>query len=171
MNRYQFEDLISDYIENKIKPKDKIEFEKYVENNIEAKALLGSIRNNIDQMNDSFKIQVGKYFDEDLLLKIKNQSQKKEKLRSSNTFLFGFNLSQLTVMVGLLILFLFATFELNNEYKINNFEDNIFSTEDIQKTLDGIVENHQNEKEDTTIINKQINKDFDYSKKIKFVND
>ena len=37
--------------------------------------------------------------------------------------------------------------------------------------LRGIVENHQNEKEDTTIINKQINKDFDYSKKIKFVND
>ena len=37
MNRYQFEDLISDYIENKIKSKDKIEFEKYVENNIEAK--------------------------------------------------------------------------------------------------------------------------------------
>ena len=171
MNRYQFEDLISDYIENKIKPKDKIEFEKYVENNIEAKALLDSIRNNIDQMNDSFKIQVGKYFDEDLLLKIKNQSQKKEKLRSSNTFLFGFNLSQLTVMVGLLILFLFATFELNNEYKINNFEDNIFSAEDIQKTSDGIVENHRNEKEDTTTINKQINKDFDYSKKIKFVND
>ena len=110
MNRYQFEDLISDYIENKIKPKDKIEFEKYVENNIEAKALLDSIRNNIDQMNDSFKIQVGKYFDEDLLLKIKNQSQKKEKLRSSNTFLFGFNLSQLTVMVGLLILFLLTAF-------------------------------------------------------------
>ena len=68
-------------------------------------------------------------------------------------------------------MFLFATFELNNEYKINNFEDNIFSAEDIQKTSDGIVENHQNEKEDTTIINKQINKDFDYSKKIKFVND
>lgn len=133
MNRYQFEDLISDYIENKIKSKDKIEFEKYVENNIEAKALLDSIRNNIDQMNDSFKIQVDKYFNEDLLLKIKNQSQKKEKLRSSNTFLFGFNLSQLTVMVGLLILFLFATFELNNEYKINNFEDNILVLKTFKK--------------------------------------
>jgi len=47
----------------------------------------------------------------------------------------------------------------------------IFLVLDIQKTSDGIVENHQNEKEDTTIINKQINKDFDYSKKIKFVND
>ena len=54
----------------------------------------------------------------------------------------------------------YLKYKLNNEYKINNFEDNIFSAEDIQKTSDGIVENHQNEKEDTTITNKQINKDI-----------
>jgi len=86
MNRYQFEDLISDYIENKIKPKDKIEFEKYVEKNIEAKALLDSIRNNIEQMNDSWKIQVGKDCEEDGLVKMKKQAQKKEKEKFFKTF-------------------------------------------------------------------------------------
>ena len=43
MNRYQFEDLISDYIENKIKSKDRIEFEIYFANNIKA-ILLTSMR-------------------------------------------------------------------------------------------------------------------------------
>ena len=171
MNRYQFEDLISDYIENKIKPKDKVEFETYFENNIKAKELLNSIRNNMDEMNSAFKIQVNKDFNKKLSGKIKNKSQKREKLRSSNAFFFGFNLSQLSIMVGLIILFLFATIELNNEYKINNFEDNVFSSEDNQKTLDEIAKNYQNEKVDTTMINKENNKDVDYSKSIKFVND
>ena len=171
MNCYQFEDLISDYIENKIKPKDKVEFEIYFENNIKAKELLDSIRNNIDEMNSAFKIQVNKDFNKKLSGKIKNKSQKREKLRSSNAFFFGFNLSQLSIMVGLIILFLFATIELNNEYKINNFEDNVFSAEDNQKTLDEIAKNYQNQKVDTTMINKENNKDVDYSKSIKFVND
>ena len=171
MNCYQFEDLISDYIENKIKPKDKVEFEIYFENNIKAKELLDSIRNNMDEMNSAFKIQVNKDFNKKLSGKIKNKSQKREKLRLSNSFFFGFNLSQLSIMVGLIILFFFATIELNNEYKINNFEDNVFSSEDNQKTLDEIAKNYQNEKVDTTMINKENNKDVDYSKSIKFVND
>jgi hypothetical protein len=74
-------------------------------------------------------------------------------------------------MVGLIILFLFATNELNNEYKINNFEDDVLSAEDNQKTFDEIAKNYQNEKVDTTMINKKNNKDVDYSKSIKFVND
>lgn len=171
MNRYQFEDLISDYIENKIKSKDKVEFETYFEINTEAKELLDSIRHNMNEMNSAFKIQVDKDFNKKLSRKIKNQSKKREKVRSSSSFFLGFNLSQLSIMVGLFILFLFATIELNNEYKINNFEEDVFSVKETPKTLDKIVKNYQDEKVDTAIVDKQNSKDVDYSKSIKFVND
>lgn len=171
MNRYQFEDLISDYIENKIKSKDRIEFENYFANNIKAKKLLDSVQNNIEEMDNAYEIQVGKDFNKKLLEKIKNQSQKRKKLHSSSVFLFGFNLSQLSIMVGLIILFIFATVGLNNEYKINNFEDNIYSDEGTQNTTDEIAQNYQSQKVDTTTINQQNNKDVDFSKSIKFVND
>ena len=171
MNRYQFEDLISDYIENKIKSKDKVEFETYFETNTEAKELLDSVRQNMNEMNSAFKIQVDKDFNKKLSRKIKNQSKKREKVRSSSAFFLGFNLSQLSIMVGLFILFLFATIELNNEYKINNFEEDVFSAKETPKTLDKIVKNYQDEKVDTTMVDKKNSKDVDYSKSIKFVND
>ena len=74
-------------------------------------------------------------------------------------------------MVGLIILFIFATVGLNNEYKINNFEDNIYSDEGTQNTTDEIARNYQSQKVDTATINQQNNKDVDFSKSMKFVND
>ena len=40
MNRYQFEDLISSYIENDLPIRKRKEFEDYIQNNAEAKSRL-----------------------------------------------------------------------------------------------------------------------------------
>ena len=50
MNRYQFEDLISEYIDNELPLGKRKEFEDYLSNNTDAEALVNSIRSNINNV-------------------------------------------------------------------------------------------------------------------------
>ena len=52
MERYQFEDLISDYIENKLPVAKRKEFEAFMEENLEAKKQIESIRSLLNSMKD-----------------------------------------------------------------------------------------------------------------------
>ncbi|SVA97204.1 uncharacterized protein METZ01_LOCUS150058, partial [marine metagenome] len=56
MNRYQFEDLISEYIENELSLSKRKEFEAYLEMHPDAKNLVESITKTREEMN-SFPIR------------------------------------------------------------------------------------------------------------------
>ncbi|MFL2989675.1 MAG: hypothetical protein ACJZ11_03060 [Candidatus Neomarinimicrobiota bacterium] len=73
MNRYEFEDLISDYLEGKMTFKKIKEFEKFLENNEESRTLVDNIRNSISDLNRLDKIVVSTRFNEELLSKLKNK--------------------------------------------------------------------------------------------------
>ena len=52
MNRYEFEDKISDYIDNQLSSSERKAFENYAEENREAKELLSSTKNVIDLIKE-----------------------------------------------------------------------------------------------------------------------
>ena len=56
MNRYEFEDKISDYIDNQLSSSERKAFEKYAEENQEAGELLSSTKNVIDLIKSQKKI-------------------------------------------------------------------------------------------------------------------
>jgi anti-sigma-K factor RskA len=72
MNRYQFEDLISEYIENELSLSKRKEFETYLEENPDARELVESIRTNMAQMKTIPKVIVSPDFNDRLLARIQS---------------------------------------------------------------------------------------------------
>ena len=50
MNRYQFEDLISDYLENKLSIPKRKEFEDYLDSNSQYREIIESVRNTMNSI-------------------------------------------------------------------------------------------------------------------------
>ena len=73
MNRYEFEDLISDYLEGKMTFKKIKEFESFLESNEESKTLVNNVRNSITDLNRLDKVVASTSFNEKLLSKLKNK--------------------------------------------------------------------------------------------------
>ena len=79
MERYKFEDLISDYIENKLPVAKRKEVEAFMEDNLEAKDQLESIRVLMNSMKDLSQVKTSDNFMENLMKKVEF-----EKNRPSN---------------------------------------------------------------------------------------
>ena len=55
MNRYEFENLISDYLDGTISFKKRGEFEEYIKSNVEANSLVEDVKKTIFDMNKIHK--------------------------------------------------------------------------------------------------------------------
>ena len=64
MNRYQFEDLISEYIENEITLSKRKEFEDYMKDNPDSEKLVSAIKGNIIKLNQIPKLKVKSSFND-----------------------------------------------------------------------------------------------------------
>ena len=62
MNRHQFEDLISSYIENEITLSKRKQFERYMKDNPNSVELVSAIKNNIKKLNQVPRIKVKSSF-------------------------------------------------------------------------------------------------------------
>lgn len=172
MNRYQFEDLISDYIENKIKSNDKNNFENYINDNKEARDLVDSIKSNMEAFKNIPKIKVNENFKEKLLFKVKNKKNKIVKNRSSKALMFGFTRSQLLFSLILVFIFSFTSYELLSELFYQNSNNNIMITNNFDIDHTNKPESPANINNlDSNFTKNSNNRDIDYSKNIKFVND
>lgn len=169
MNKYQFEDLISDYIENKIKSNDKNDFEDYLKSNKEAQDLVNSIKFNIEAFKKIPKVKVNEDFNKKLLSKVKIKKNKVVKSRSTQALLFGFTRSQLLLSLILVFVFSFTSFEILSEIFYENSNKNIMITNNLDINLNDELEGSNNL--DSNVINNSKSQDIDYSKNIKFVND
>ena len=76
MNRYQFEDLISEYIENELTISKRKLFESYLEDNPDAKDLVESVRINQGKMKSLPKVSSSSDFNTRLLAKIQKRASR-----------------------------------------------------------------------------------------------
>ena len=116
MNRYQFEDLISDYIENKLPIAKRKELEAFMEANPEAKDQLESIRSLMKSMKKLPEVKTSDEFTEKLMKQVefeKNRPSAKKYVTSTvgKTY-FGFTPVYATVMTALVVAFVVVGMQL-----------------------------------------------------------
>ena len=116
MNRYQFEDLISDYIENKLPIAKRKELEAFMEANPEAKDQLESIRSLMKSMKKLPEVKTSDEFTEKLMKRVefeKNRpSAKKYAASTVGKTYFGFTPVYATVMTALVVAFVVVGMQL-----------------------------------------------------------
>ena len=116
MNRYQFEDLISDYIENKLPIAKRKELEAFMEANPEAKDQLESIRSLMKSMKKLPEVKTSDEFTEKLMKRVefeKNRpSAKKYATSTVGKTYFGFTPVYATVMTALVVAFVVVGMQL-----------------------------------------------------------
>lgn len=74
MNRYQFEDVISDYIENQLDLKSRKEFEQYLEANPDAQSTVDAVHRTIRSMNGMKNVSTSPDFMSRLEKRLKSES-------------------------------------------------------------------------------------------------
>ena len=116
MNRYQFEDLISDYIENKLPIAKRKNLEEFMEANPEAKDQLESIRSLMKSMKKLPEVKTSDEFTAKLMKRVefeKNRpSAKKYVTNTVGKTYFGFTPVYATVMTALVIAFVVVGMQL-----------------------------------------------------------
>ena len=114
MDRYEFEDVISDYIDHSLSVSKKQEFEAYMEANPEAATLVESVRKAMQEMRSLPKIKTSASFMNRLWARVdieKSRTAQPERIRKSGTFL-GFTPLYAGLMAVLVVSFIFVGMEL-----------------------------------------------------------
>ena len=177
MDRYQFEDLISAYIENELSLSKRKELESYLTENPREEQLIKQVSLNMKTLKNSPKITVKENFNNRLLERIKSEHTHLVLKSKSEKTLFGFSFFHASLLVSLLVVFFILTLEVTDSIPIfrsrgnHKFveDNNILDKKEINKQLeedDILKTNFTDLKNDTT---KKEKKDF--SKNIKYVND
>ena len=173
MNRYEFENLISDYLDGTIPFKKRKEFEDYMKEDKDAEALVSNIKTTISEMNNSQKVKVADNFNEKLLSRVKNEGI----VSKPNNTILGFTPFYASILSCLCVAFFVVTSQLINvsqdsssEIKTNQYTAELEQNNpsyskslDLEKKLivDSNIDSLQDKKEKEKPNN---------SNKIKFVN-
>ena len=178
MNRYQFEDLISSYIDNEITLSKRKEFERYMKDNPDSEKLVNAIKGNIIKLNQIPRLKVKSSFNDTLKNKIDDLNSN-PKLGKANDLIFGFSPLNASFLSGLCIAFIVITFLLidpNLTYQqtseskvVNNGLSNSLNT---FRNPNNVIDSELADvKEDTSKseMNKKDRKDL--TNKIQLVND
>ncbi len=113
MNRYEFEDLISDYIENNLSLSKRKEVEQYLNENPESQLLINEISSNMEKVKSVPQLSVDDNFNQTLKSKLmKKNNQKYFKSSNDKKSFFGFTFNQSLLFTGLTILSVFTTIQL-----------------------------------------------------------
>jgi len=173
MNRYEFESLISDYLDGSMPFKMRVEFEYYIKNNPEANNLVEDVKKTIFDMNNIHKVKVSEGFNKKLLLRLK-----KEQLpTSTNNTILGFTPFYASILSCLCIAFFVVSSQLlkapsgsNSNFKSNQFvADSVQSIPAITKKMQ-LDNNHLVHSDIDTLDDKEKKGKSNNSNKIKFVN-
>ena len=74
MNRYEFESLISDYVEGELSFNKMEEFEAYMEDDVSAKILLNDVKKTLNEMKNIKGVATSDDFNSKLWLKVKDKT-------------------------------------------------------------------------------------------------
>ena len=177
MDRYQFEDLISAYIENELSLSKRKEVESYLAENPREERLVKQVSFNIKTLKNSPKITAKENFNEELLNRIKSENLHIAPKSKSEKTLFGFSVFHASILMSLFAVLLILSLEITNLVpRLQNRGNNKFV--DNKNILDKKAINKQLEEEDTHKTNFTDIKDDttkkekrDFSRNIKYVND
>ena len=175
MNRYEFENLISDYLDGSMSFNKQKEFEQYMEQDPDSECLVKNIRNTISDMNELKQVKVSDDFNDKLLSKIR--AERMVNNPDKNT-LFGFTPFYASVLSCLCVaLFVVASQLFNgseNSVMDNNsyhFKTSLKDNQTVNK--ENKLKGNKNLAVDSNIDSVKKNDDRKKptnSKKIKFVN-
>ena len=178
MNRHQFEDLISSYIENEITLSKRKEFERYMKDNPNSMELVSAIKNNIKKLNQVPRLKVKSSFNDNLKSKIDDLNSN-PKIGKANDLIFGFSPLNASFLSGLCIAFIVITFLLINpnftyqktsQSKIanNGLSNNLTTSRSPNKVIDSDLADVE---EDTSKSEMNEKDRKDLTNKIQLVND
>ena len=114
MNRYEFEDKISDYIDNQLSVSERKDFEDFLNSDNEAKELVESVRKTIKLLSSAETVKSSNEFLPNLTSRINSEKKnisKRSKQKTSNHF-FGFTRTNASLMVVLLVCFVSVSLNL-----------------------------------------------------------
>jgi len=168
MNSYQFEDLISDYLENSLSISKRKKFEIFLKNEIGAREKVDQIRKNMVILGSLNQVTVSDQFNDNLMKKIKTDASKvKYPFYSRNRKFLGLKPFNSFVFLGLIILSLVLSNELYNEIFLKSDLKSSLSSKDILKDKN-LIKPDSDHIDSLKIKNDRKDK---FSKKIRLVND
>ncbi len=175
MNRYEFENLISDYLDGSIPFDKKKEFEQYIEQDPDAKYLFKNIRNTIYDMKELKQVKVSDDFNDKLLSRVKTERMVND--GDKNT-IFGFTPFYASVLSCLCVALFIVASQLFNVSEDSSLDINAYQyttnkkdtqTVNMQNNLQGSKNLMVDSKIDS-VKNNEERKKLGNSNKIKFVN-
>ena len=173
MNRYEFENLISDYLDGELSFSKRKEFESYLEENEDAKLLFIRVKNTLNDMKNAEKISTTDNFNSKLLSKIKDKAPLMPNDRSN---IFGLSPLYASIFSSLCLAVIFISYSLiaPKFASSSNAEYSMVPVDNSQKgTQSKIIKNNtsftDNDKSDSLDVNTKEYKS-NRNDKIKFVN-
>ena len=173
MNRYEFENLISDYLEGELSFSKRKEFESYMEEDKDAKLLFLKIKDTLRDMKNAEKILAPDDFNFKLLSKIKDKAILMPNHRSK---IFGLSPLYASIFSSLCLAVIFISYSLVTPKPVtdSNIEHSLVPTDKSQNVVNSkIVKNNTsftaNDKSDSLDVNTKKYKP-NKKNKIKFVN-
>ena len=173
MNRYEFENLISDYLEGELSISKSKEFESYLENDENARVLFLKVKGTINDMKNAKKISAPENFNSKLLLKIKGKTPLISNHRSN---IFGLSPLYASIFSSLCLAVIFISYSLIAPKTVSNSfsEYSLVPVDNSQKAAKSqIIKNNTsftaNDKSDSTGVSSEEYKP-NKNNKIKFVN-
>ena len=178
MKQHEFEDIISEYLDNELSLSKRKEFESYLKKNEEAKLIVSSTKKTLDYIGKLKKVEASSDFTNNLMLKIRknkkiinNKSQKKPKI-----IFLGLSSLNSAFLSFLVLAFIGVSLNLVNNLMKNETTKTIASEKEI------IINDFNNNKLNTTVPVIAIAKDssdttrsskkkVDLKNKIQFVKD
>ena len=173
MNRYEFENLISDYLEGELSFSKRKEFEYYLEENEDAKLLFFRVKNTLNDMKNAKTISTPENFNSKLLSKIKDKAPLMPNDRSN---IFGLSPVYASIFSSLCLAVVFISYSLIAPKPVSNsnLEYSLVPIDKSHQAVQSqIVKNNTsftaNDKSDSLDVN---TKEYQQNKnnKIKFVN-
>ncbi len=173
MNRYDFENLISDYLEGELSFSKRKEFEFYLEENEDAKLLFLRVKETLNHMKNAEKISTPENFNSKLLSKIKNKATL---MPNDSSNIFGLSPQYASIFSSLCLAVIFISYSLiiPKSASDSDLEYSLVPIDKSQKAAQSqIVKNNTsftaNDKSDSLDVN---TKEYKQNKdnKIKFVN-
>ena len=177
MDRFEFEDLISAYIEMDLSLKERKDIEAYLDENPSQNQLVEQIASNMESLKKLPKITSKNNFNQKLMERIKSNNLDMNMAVTKKGNIFGFTFINASVLLGLLLFLMVLSFEITglmpsfNNNSSSQFTDNkkFFKKDDTMKKNKKDKTSNPNL---TTIQNDSTKKEkVDFSRNIKYVKD
>ena len=175
MNRYEFENLISDYLEGSMPFNKQKEFEYYIAQDPDAENLVKNIRNTISNMNELKQVKVSDNFNDKLLSRVRTE---RVVIGNDKNTLFGFTPLYASLLTCLCVALFVVASQLFNFSENSDLDNNSYHyTTSLKDNQTGNKKNNLQKNKnlvvDSNIDSVKTNEDRkkpSNSKKIKFVN-